>query len=121
MGKVRFLAAALLFSAAIPSVAHAQVASDEELAKKLANPISSLISVPFQYNLDCCFGPLEADRHLLNFQPVIPTTKPTYVPIGSTSASDPTQTCQLHSGTSVKRPAGGYGARHTRRELSTAS
>jgi hypothetical protein len=65
------IASALLI--AMPSVAYSQAAGDAELAKKLANPISSLISVPFQYNIDCCFGPLDADRHLLNIQPVIPT------------------------------------------------
>lgn len=58
---------------AAPRGAHAQVASAAELAKKLANPISSLISVPFENNFDCCFGPSRADRYLLNIQPVIPT------------------------------------------------
>ncbi len=42
------------------------------LAEKLANPISNLISVPFQSNLDCCFGPEGAARYTLNVQPVIP-------------------------------------------------
>ena len=43
-----------------------------ELAKKLNNPISNLISVPFQFNLDGGFGPKDANRVLLNVQPVIP-------------------------------------------------
>ncbi len=67
------LAGTLLIAVAAPSAAKAQAASDADLAKKLANPISSLISVPFQYNYDCCFGPNDAERHLLNIQPVIPT------------------------------------------------
>lgn len=72
MCKARFVIAALLLSAA-PSAANAQAESDAALAEELANPISSLISLPFQYNYDCCFGPLAAARHVLNIQPVIPT------------------------------------------------
>jgi hypothetical protein len=71
--RIRLFVVAVLFLTAIASAAQAQVGSDAELAKKLANPISSLISVPLQYNFDCCFGPLEAERHILNIQPVIPT------------------------------------------------
>ncbi len=48
-------------------------ASAEELAKKLSNPISSLISVPFQSNFDFNLGQ-EHDKfkYTLNIQPVIP-------------------------------------------------
>lgn len=43
-----------------------------ELAKKLANPIASLISVPFQNNSDFGIGDLKGTRNTLNIQPVVP-------------------------------------------------
>lgn len=46
--------------------------SAEELAKKLSNPIASLISVPFQNNTDVGIGAYNGSRNTLNFQPVIP-------------------------------------------------
>jgi len=48
--RTAVFAGALLIAAAAPSTVKAQAASDAALAEKLANPISSLISVPFQYN-----------------------------------------------------------------------
>ena len=43
-----------------------------ELAKKLANPIASLISVPFQNNTFYGIGALKGTQNVMNFQPVIP-------------------------------------------------
>jgi hypothetical protein len=43
-----------------------------ELAKKLNNPVASLISVPFQFNWDEGYGPNDAGRFTLNVQPVVP-------------------------------------------------
>jgi hypothetical protein len=45
----------------------------DQLAKQLNNPISSLISVPFQSNEDWGFGPTgKGYKYTLNIQPVIP-------------------------------------------------
>ncbi|UCS92582.1 hypothetical protein KZP23_18085 [Echinicola marina] len=48
--------------------------SAAELAKKLANPIASLISLPLQQNMDFGIGPLEGSRYNMNIQPVIPVS-----------------------------------------------
>ena len=64
------LIAALVFAGA-PALAQD---SDAELAKKLSNPEASLVSVPFQFNYDCCFGPSDGARETLNIQPVLPVS-----------------------------------------------
>nr|WP_010131506.1 hypothetical protein [Microbulbifer agarilyticus] len=59
------------FAFAIFCIAHA--ADDSSLAKQLSNPISDLISLPFQHNFDNRVGPIEGGRtYRLNIQPVIP-------------------------------------------------
>lgn len=45
-----------------------------ELAKKLSNPVASLISVPFQNNSDYGIGEFKGSRNTMNFQPVLPVS-----------------------------------------------
>ena len=57
----------------LASVPGAAAQDSAELAEKLNNPISSMISVPFQFNFDDEIGPeRDGERFQLNIQPVVP-------------------------------------------------
>ena len=53
--------------------ASAQDPGDTALGEKLVNPISDLISVPFQFNYDEKIGPKnDGTKSYLNLQPAVP-------------------------------------------------
>jgi hypothetical protein len=65
--------AALLVLGALNATSAVADESDAEIAKKLNNPVASLISVPFQANWDFKMGPQDhGTQFKLNFQPVVP-------------------------------------------------
>ena len=66
------LLAASLLLASTARGQPAAVDENAELAKKLSNPISDLVSVPFQLNWEQGVGPDDQTRFVLNVQPVMP-------------------------------------------------
>jgi hypothetical protein len=57
---------------ALVGVSAAQLASEEELAKETQNPVSDLISVPFESNFNFGVGPNDDLQYILYVQPVVP-------------------------------------------------
>ena len=57
-----------------PAPAPAAPGEGADLAKKLSNPVSDLVSVPFQFNWEQNVGPHDDTRFILNVQPVMPFT-----------------------------------------------
>ena len=71
--KTYNFAITLIMAATFVAVSSASADEASEMAKKLANPISSLISLPIQANYDENLGSSEeGERWLVNVQPVIP-------------------------------------------------
>ncbi len=66
------IATASVAAAQQPAAAPAAQAESADLAKKLSNPVSDLVSVPFQFNWEQNVGPNEQTRFILNVQPVMP-------------------------------------------------
>jgi hypothetical protein len=74
-GIRKILIRLIFFSVCLASgSAIAQDADDDAaaLAKAVQNPIASLVSVPFQWNINLETGPQEKTQHVLNIQPVLP-------------------------------------------------
>ncbi|MHC1777990.1 MAG: hypothetical protein AB9834_21495 [Lentimicrobium sp.] len=63
-----------LYAAPLMAQEEQKPAADDAaaIAKKLANPIGALISVPFQNNMDVGIGDYNGSRNTLNIQPIVP-------------------------------------------------
>jgi len=68
------MTAGAAFAQESPTPAPATQGEGGDLAKKLSNPVSDLVSVPFQFNWEQKVGPQDDTRFILNVQPVMPFT-----------------------------------------------
>src|SRR5262245_26753847 len=71
------VAIAAVLMLAVPAATVGQKAAptpegETDLAMRLSNPVSDLVSVPFQFNWDQGVGPDDHTRFVLNVQPVMP-------------------------------------------------
>lgn len=66
------IAVAALLVPALLETAKAEEEAHSDLAKQTQNPVSNLISVPFQNNTNFGVGPRDRTQNVLNIQPVIP-------------------------------------------------
>jgi len=64
---ITFISFCLIAKSQEKSAANAQ-----EVADKLSNPVSGIVSMPFQNNIDYGIGTFNGSKYTLNFQPVIP-------------------------------------------------
>jgi aromatic ring-cleaving dioxygenase len=67
---MRILSTILVLVLSLTLTSIAQEQSEADLAKKTQNPISDLISVPFQNNFDFNIGPHDRTRYTLNIQQI---------------------------------------------------
>jgi len=67
-----FFTVVFILLAACTRAQEKPAASAQDVAEKLSNPVSGLISVPFQSNLDYGIGPHNGSKYTTNIQPVIP-------------------------------------------------
>ena len=84
-----------------PAAPTTQSGAEDNWAKKLANPISDLVSVPFQFNWEQNVGPRNGATFILNVQPVMPF------------AMNKDWNLIRRSHRSVRRPAGACRRRHS--------
>jgi hypothetical protein len=72
-GFASALRALLLACVFLLSIGTRCIADDESsIAKQAQNPIASMISVPFQNNLNFGVGPKDGEQNVLDIQPVVP-------------------------------------------------